>query len=385
MTALRTEDLESLLAERDGPCVSLYLPTHRTGREMQQDPIRLKNLLRQAESELESVAIRGTDAAGLLKPARDLLADPPFWEHASDGLAVFLAPGFVRTYRLPVSFREKCVVSGAFHVKSLLPLLSGDGQFYVLALSQNNVRLLQGSRFSVGELEPDGMPRSLKEALWVDDPERVLQYHSGTPGGGGRRDAVFHGQGGSADVEKTNLLRYFRRVDEGLVEFLQGEHAPLVLAGVDHYFPIYREASRYPSLVDEGVKGSPDELSADQLHDRAWALVEPIFRAKQEQAAARYAERAGKGGTSETLADIVPAAHHGRVETLFVALGEQRWGAFIPAGTGSVILHDEYEQGDRDLLDDAAAATLKAGGHVYALPRDQIPTTESALAAIYRY
>ena len=385
MTALRTEDLQTLLVEREGPCVSLYLPTHRTGREMQQDPIRLKNLLRQAEGELASVAIRSTDAAGLLKPARDLLAEPSFWEHASDGLAVFLAPGFVRTYRLPASFQEKCVVSGAFHLKSLLPLLSGDGQFYVLALSQKHVRLLQGSRFSVGELEPDGMPGSLKEALWVDDPERVLQYHSGTPSGGGRRDAVYHGQGGAPDVEKSNLLRYFRRVDEALVEFLEGQSAPLVLAGVDHYFPIYREASRYPNLVDGGVKGSPDDLSAAELHDRAWALVEPIFHAEQDKASGRYAEHAGKGKTSETLADIVPAAHHGRVETLFVALGEQRWGAFIPDGTGSVILHDAYEQGDRDLLDVAAAATLKAGGRVYALPRDQIPSSDSALAAIYRY
>ena len=385
MTALRTEDLETLLAERDGPCVSLYLPTHRTGREMQQDPIRLKNLLRQAEHELEGVAIRGTDAAHLLKPARDLLPETSFWEHASDGLAVFLAPGFARMFRLPVSFQEKCVVSGAFHVKSLLPLLSGDGQFYVLALSQKHVRLLQGSRFSVGELEPDGMPRSLKEALWIDDPERVLQYHSGTPGGGGRRDSVYHGQGGASDVEKTNLLRYFRLVDDGLVEFLHGERAPVVLAGVEHYFPIYREASRYPKLVEEGVKGSPDDLSAAELHDRAWALVEPIFCSAEEKASARYAEQAGKGGTSETLANILPAAHHGRVETLFVALGEQRWGAFIPDGAGSVILHDAYEQGDRDLLDVAAAATLKTGGRVYALPRARLPTTDSALAAIYRY
>jgi len=107
MTALRTEDLETLLAERAGPCVSLYLPTHRTGREMQQDPIRLKNLLRQAEHELEGVAIRGTDAAHLLKPARDLLAESSFWEHASDGLGVFLAPGFARMFRLPVSFQGR--------------------------------------------------------------------------------------------------------------------------------------------------------------------------------------------------------------------------------------------------------------------------------------
>ena len=68
-----------------------------------------------------------------------------------------------------------------------------------------------------------------------------------------------------------------------------------------------------------------------------------------------------------------------------MALGEQRWGAYIPDGAGSVIVHKAYEQGDRDLLDVAAAATLQSGGRVYALPREQVPTTDSALAAIFRY
>jgi len=41
------------------------------------------------------------------------------------------------------------VVSDRFHLKPLLPLLTGDGRFYILALSQNQVRLLQGTRYSV--------------------------------------------------------------------------------------------------------------------------------------------------------------------------------------------------------------------------------------------
>jgi len=385
MTALRAEDLKALLARREGPCVSLYMPTHRKGRDIQQDPIRLKNLLRQAEAELAGVAIRGTNVNGLLGPARALLPEPSFWEHGSDGLAVFLAPGFSRTYRLPASFQERVVVAGAFRLKPLLPLLAGDGQFYVLALSRNQTRLLQGSRFSVGELEPEGLPRSLKDALWMDEPQPSLQHQGGPPTGGGLRATRFHGHGGEADVAKTNLLRYFRRVDDGLTEFLEGASAPLVLAGVDHYFPIYREANKYPYLLDDGVPGSPDQVTAQELHERAWALVEPLFRRKQQEAYARYKERAGLGRTSSQIEVIVPAAHHGRVESLFVTLGEQRWGAFIPDGAGKVILHEGYEQGDQDLLDVAAAETLRTGGHVYAVPRDQVPDPNSRVAAIFRY
>jgi hypothetical protein len=32
-----------------GPCVSVFMTMHRSGSETQQDPIRFKNLLREAE------------------------------------------------------------------------------------------------------------------------------------------------------------------------------------------------------------------------------------------------------------------------------------------------------------------------------------------------
>jgi hypothetical protein len=58
---------------------------------------------------------------------------------------MFSAPDVFRHYRLPFPFQEFVVVTERFHVKPLLPLLSGDGQFYLLALSQNGVRVLQGT------------------------------------------------------------------------------------------------------------------------------------------------------------------------------------------------------------------------------------------------
>ncbi len=79
----------------------------------------------------------------------------------------------------------------------------------------------------------------------------------------------------------------------------------------------------------------------------------------------------------------MPAAAHGRVETLFVAVGVQRWGAFDPS-TGSVTQHEMRQAGDEDLLDLAAISTMINGGTVYALAPDDLPG-ESRAAAIQRY
>ena len=170
-------DLDNLLKTQAGPCVSIFLPTERTGREVQQNPIRLKNLLREAEQRLSDLGVRGADK--ITKPAHDLEADSSFWRHQGDGLALFLAPDFAESYTLPVSFADLVVVADHFHLKPLLPMMSAGEHFYVLGLSQKYVKLFRGGRYSVGEVHLTGVPASLRDALQYDDREPSLQSHSG--------------------------------------------------------------------------------------------------------------------------------------------------------------------------------------------------------------
>jgi hypothetical protein len=388
VTILSQSELKTLIEKRDGPCVSIFMPAHRAGAETQQDPIRLKNLLAETGERLMIGGLRSPEAQELLEPAEKLLHNAFFWQRQSDGLAMFLSPEVFRTYRLPFDFEELVVVTDRFHIKPLLPLLSGDGRFYVLALSQNEVRLLQGTRYSVSEVGLENVPESLTEALRYNDPEKRLQFHTGTrtPGGKGERPAIFHGHGvASTDDPKDYILRYFQQVDEGLRDLLGGEEAPLVLAGVDYLLPIYKEANSYPHLVDEGIEGNPEEISVEELHEHAWGIVHPLFLSAQKEAAARYRQLAGAGSeqASSDLKEVVPAAYHGRVEVLFVAVGLQQWGTF-DAATNVVQLHQEAEPGDEDLLDFAAVHTLLNGGTVYAVEPEKVPD-DTLLAAGLRY
>ncbi len=384
MIALGRDDLRELLTGATPPCVSIYLPTHRAGADIQQDPIRLKNLLAQAEQRLVAAGMRSPDAKALLEPARPLLDDRPFWQHQSDGLAVFLAPGLQRVFRVPYRFEELVIVAGRFHTKPLLSLFVGDGLFYVLAVSQNEVRLLRGTQHSVGDLELNGVPKSLEEAMKYDEAERQVRSVAGAKGAR-RSAAVFYGHGGEKDVSKDNILRFFQQVDRGLRELFKDEHAPLVLAGDGFLLPIYREANGYAHLVPAGIEGNPDHIQSQELHRRAWAIVQPLFHEAQQAAAAAYRQLAGTGRTSNNLAEVVPAAIGGRIETLFVPVGGQRWGAF-DAAAGTVTMHDQPQSGDVDLLDLAAAETLRHRGRVFAVPTDQIPDGHpDPVAAIYRF
>lgn len=388
MDILTRIELEQLMRKEKQWCVSIYMPTHRTGVGTQQDPIRLKNLLGKAEKDLSDRGMGRRDVQKMLEPASVLLQDSYFWQHQSDGLAIFLSSNGIRRFRLPLNFEEFVTVMDRFHIKPLLPLFTGDGQFYILALSQNEIRLLLGTRYSVDQVDIGQVGGSLAEAIPSDNHQMNLQLHSSGSTGGmsGAGSVTFHGQGGDSDEsDKNELLRYFRLVSNGLMEFLEGDRVPLVLAGVEYLLPIYKETNTYPYLMDTVITGNPDLLSADELHKSAWDIVSPRFQAAYEEAVADYRQLAGQASerAADSLEKIVPAASDGRIETLFIAAGAQHWGVFN-LDTNEIELHAQMQPGDESLLDLAAVQSYLKGGIVYAVEPDKVPGGTTA-AAVLRY
>jgi hypothetical protein len=385
---LITKDhLTHLMAGASIPRVSIYMPTARKGTETQQSPIRLRKLLNQAEERLKEQGWRWNEIEAILKPAKDLMDEEHFWLHQADGLAIFLGQGIFHKFRLPIQVEEQAMVADHFHLKPLLPVFANDGVFYILTLAENEVKFFEGTRHSVHEVAVEGMPGSMAEALWADDPEKQQQWHTRAgmnPEGAGRA-AMFHGSGDNSgmEVHKTSLKRYFDKVDAPLHKFLHDKTAPLVLAGVDYLLPIYREANKYNNLVPTGVEGNMEHVRSEDFHEKAWKVVEPIFKQNEEQAKARFHELMGTGLAATDLEEVVVAAHHGRVDTLFVALDERVWGTFDPEAL-TVEITGEQRNGDADLLNLTALQTIATGGTVFAKANGDLPGGNN-IAAIYRY
>jgi hypothetical protein len=217
--------------------------------------------------------------------------------------------------------------------------------------------------------------------------ERTLQMHTGTAasGSGGERRAMFHGHGSGGDdqLEKDRLLQYFQIVNKGLHPYLREGNAPLVLAGVEYLFPIYREANTYPHLVDGVVAGNPDEESESAIHEKAWKLVAEKFTESEREALSRFRELNAAGRASKNMAKVFSALRENRVDSLFVPIDEQRWGKY-DAETNELELHKDRKPGDRDVFDIAAAMAIAQGGTVYAVERERMPTDRD-IAAIFRY
>lgn len=389
MLLSRTE-LESLAEKYNDRHVSIYLPTHQAGDDILENRVRFRNLLDRAEEQLVEGGMRPPVAKEFLGPARMLVNDELFWQRQSAGLAVFLAEGLARKYQLPLEFEELVIVGDRFHIKPLLQVLSNNGRFYVLALSQHETRLLQGTRHRIGEIDLDDreqVPVTILEILKWEDPEMQLQLHTGAaPVLHHGAAAVFHGHGmASQDDPKEKILRYFQRLDAGLRDLLADDNAPLVPVADDFVLARYREASTYPYVTEEGIHLVPQRISPGALHERAWAIVQPLLARAEDQARDVYEHLQGKESdrVSNDLKEIVRAALFERVEGLFVALDGQQWGT-VDWDTGEVTLFEEQQAGARDLLSVAATHTLLNGGWLFTVERAHVPDGGFA-AAVFRY
>ncbi len=272
MAIISKDDLTMLIGASGDQAVSIYMPTQRSG-DIQQNPIRFKNILDKAEVKLVENGMRAPSARLMLEPARRLLQDVFFWQQQSDGLTAFILPGSFRVYRLPYSFPEVLAIASRFQIKPLLKLLSNDRMFYVLAISQNRARLFQCTRYNIQQLNPENLPKSLSEALSTDDWDRQRQFHFHNSTSSLDNEVIYSHGPEVSEGKKTDILRYFHKVDHGLREYLGDDNSPVIIAAVKYLHPIYQQANTLPHLLGKGIEGNPDEINAEKLHQQAWNVA----------------------------------------------------------------------------------------------------------------
>jgi hypothetical protein len=380
------QDLTHLINNEAGPCVSVYLPMQRAGKEVRQNSIRFKNSMEQVRTMVAQLADNHAKEKLRLNKARELYDDSLFWNSQNEGLALFLSPDIAKVYRLPLRFEEAIVAGDRFHVKPVLSLISYDVDFFLLALSQNECRLYQGSRQQWHQVHPKQMPESLSESMRFDLQEKQLQLHTGTPStqGQGKRAAMFHGHGVANDEDKDRIFRYFQDINRAVTAFLGSQTSPMILAGVDFLHPLYKAANTYPYLIQEGITGNPEILTGAQLHSQAWEIMQSRSRKGFQDALKQYHDLKGTGKTGKDIRQIIQAATVGRIDQLIIPVDVELWGAYDEA-SGEVVVRSNGQPCDEDLLNTAAFYALKNSGSTV-LPVDFADMPDDALAAaVFRY
>lgn len=347
------QDLKDL-ADHEGPNVSFYLPTHRSGPETRTDSQVLRELIDDARASLAE-HYPDMDADWLLSPVERLRDDEPFWQEQVDGLAMISSKVETRYFRTDSEFSANVTVSEHPNLRPLIPLTAGNMEFLLLAVSQNEVRLFEADRLTIMDLPLGDIPGGWDDVLGTLQTDPPTQKQQGSATG-----TAHGGRSGTGE----QLSGYLQAVAKAVESRFAGSGKPLVIASVREYQSDLAEPLNSVQLLGAPVAGNPEGLSGPQLHEHAWPLVAEEAGKRHAAQLDSFGEAIGTGLASSDPADIVAAADAARVETLLF--------------TETAL---ELPQ-DASRLDAAVAKTLVNGGAV-----DVVPELPDGLkfGAIYRF
>lgn len=384
MKIVTRELIQKLLTADQTPCLSLYMPTHRSHPENQQDPIRFKNLVRQMEESLLQ-KYPAAEVQQHLEPLEDLMDDRDLWNHTMNGLALFSAPGLFEVVGLHQPVEELGMVADSFHTKPLRQYLQSLDRYHVLGLSLHDFRLFTGTRHSLVEAEiPEDIPKTITEALGEEltDPHSTVASY-GSAGAGA--SPMHHGHGGKKDEIDKDAERFFRVVANVVEEtYSKPTGWPLILAALPEHHSLFQKVNKNPFLLDKSISINPSSVSTDQIAEMAWEIMEPQYLQKLDSLVDQFGQAKGQGKGSDDLKEVAVAAVEGRVDTLLVEADRLIGVRITNLVTGNTQKKDLENPRVDDLLDDMGELVTKMGGQVMVLPPDKMPS-KTGLAAIFRY
>ncbi len=375
-------DLTRLMTTKSATAVSIFMPTHPKGKDVRQDPIRLKNLLAGARSKLTAAGMSEADADTILEPATDLLDDRDFWQHQSTGLALFINENRTNEYRVPLALEERVVVGAKFHIRPLLPILAADGHFSVLTVTADKAALFSGSRHELVEEKTAGLPERSSVENDYENPLQASPPARPNVGAANIPNAQVYGDS-PPDFKKARLLEYVADVAKAVESRLAADPQPLVLVADAEVGGHFQQASHLGQLLAGVVEINPHALAASALHGLAYPQVQERLDSGRVEALASAAELLGRGDHTATsrLEDIVRASHQGRIGTLLLHDGEPVWGHY-DSEADALETGPEYESEGEDLLGIAAMNTLQNGGDVHVMSVDELPKETDAVALL---
>ncbi|HEY7307511.1 MAG TPA: hypothetical protein VH601_25525 [Bryobacteraceae bacterium] len=376
------KDLKGILASQ-GPCLSFYigLSSAPPAQSAKANALEWKEMVRRIEPKMKRHGAQGRE---LLESLADWDAIVPDGKAGGNSLAVFRSPDQFRVAWVDETLPSRAVVGPRFYIRPLLLQATRHAVFYILALSQKNVRMLRCTTRSSEEVSlPPMVKTSFDEWMNTAKPDHTSStMEVAGPSTGSMKGIISTTSTTEREDKGQFLAHFFGQIDRGVNEILRAKGEPVVLAGVDYELSIYRSVNTYPGLAQEAAQGAPNGLKAGEMHARALDAISQSYRQKVDEILAEYNHKAG-GSASNRLKDIVTAAHDGRVLTLLVSDSLESTGVFDQA-THTVRARETGTSEDEDLINDAAVQTILRGGQVYVVRNGRMPNG-APLAAVFRF
>lgn len=343
--------LLDLKARQADPAISLLMATHRTFPENKQDPITLKNLVKQAEERLLETMDKRE-----VWPIMELVnaeVDAHDHSHNLDGLALFAGADGAEIVLLPFPVNERAIIDSNFATRDIVRGLFDSVSYFILVISRESGRLIHAYN--------DRVVHEFDRNTQVQGYSFPIKNNSLYSTSGHDR---------SQAPSEDNLLKEFLNVIDKSLQEIQGQRGsdrlPVILLGDARNVAFFKSLSDRPTVIVGEVTNSPDleAATADLVADAQPAVA--AYRAwKETNAMDKLGQARGANRLFTDFSTIYRAVTEGNAERLYVRRGYIQAG-IIDVQARTIIAHDDASADGvtDDVVDELIEQVQAVGGDI---------------------
>lgn len=351
------QKIKAIKDVRAVPCVSIFVPTHRTAPESEKDPIALKNLIAEAERRLQNEFSKSV--ANEFIPRLNELASAHNFKNSLDGLALFVGNSIAERVRLPLTVEPRVIIDGTFATRDIYRAMHSQKAYFILTLQGDSAQLYDafGDRISM-EVRNELFP-------FLNDLPVPPEEHKS-----------------EASREDNRMREFVNRVDKRVQSFLTEQAGRLVVVATERMQSFLHEVTDDKNVFI----GFTEPPGTDNMHDvaqRAWAVVEEWLASERERAVDELSDAVNDNRFASDLNDIWRAINEGRGDMLIVEEGYFQPAAFKD---GHISLEEPEDAAGRidDVVDEIIELCMEKGGTVVFVENEELPTFDR-IGLITRY
>jgi len=289
------EQLQKLATEKNSPCVTISLNTHRTHPDNAQDQILLKSLIKEAEERV--INEFGKRPVAQLLEKMETVSKEIDVNYNLDSLHIFLSNDTQEIVKSSWKTSNSGVhISDSFAIRSLIKNYNRSENYLVMLLSQSGVQLFEAVNDDiVEEVRNDDFPFSENR-------------HYNT-----------HSDKGSDSKHLDDLVREFlNKVDKALIKVHnETELKCVVIATEDNYSRLQQVADK-PSVYLGYANIDYNNVATHHIAKQSWELVKEQQKQHRTETISEMQEAVAQGRVLTDLQEIYQASIDGRGELLIV-------------------------------------------------------------------
>jgi len=290
---MQKETLAKLASERNNPCVSISMGTHRTHPANAQDAIGLKNLIKEAQDRV--IAEFGKRPVSDLLDKLEHLDKAVDINHNLDSLHIFLSNSTQEIVRSPWPVAHDSVqIADHFAIRPLIKAFNRTEAYLILLLSQSGVKLFEALN--------DGIVEEIRNN---DFPFKETTHY------------LTSGDRQSDPKQVDNMVReYLNTVDKAVQRVHRDSDMRCVaICTEDNYSRLMQVADK-PSAYYGHVNINYNDTANHTIAAEAWTLVQSLQHQRRSDAIQEMQQAVSQGKVLTDLAEIFRAAKEGRGDLL---------------------------------------------------------------------